>query len=129
MAKNNWTPDTDEKPADAPKNRDQLVEEHRMREVREPASAPRETDAEAGGNSDLTEEGPIPRKDPAKTYTVNTQSKASDVKAGPGDAGGARSPRTTPEPVRQPRASGTRMLVIGGAVLIVVLLLALLIRP
>jgi hypothetical protein len=120
-----WKPDVDDRPADAPKNRDQLVEEHRQREIDEPAAAPRETDAEAGGNPDRTEEGPLPRKEPAKTYVVNTEESTREVRAGPGDAGAAESPRTTPRPARVPGASGSRTLMILGLVIAAVLLIVL----
>jgi hypothetical protein len=127
MARKNadWTPEVDEKPADAPKNRDQLVQEHRQRSVDEPAAAPRETDAEAAGESGETEDRPIPRKEPVKTYAVNTGEATREVKAGPGDAGSAESPRTTPEPARVPRNSGSRMLMIAGLVIVALLFIVL----
>jgi hypothetical protein len=127
MAKQNpeWKPEVDDRPADAPKNRDQLVQEHRQREVDEPAAAPRETDAEAGGNPDRTEKEPVPRKEPAKTHVVNTGETKREVRAGPGDAGAAESPRTTPRPARDPGSSGSRALIIVGLVLAVLLLIVL----
>jgi hypothetical protein len=119
-----------------PRNRDDPVQSHRQRRIDEPAAAAQVTDAESGDPAASAPEthgtDPVPRGEPAKTYGVTTGGTTRetagetprDVRAGPGDAGGAHAPGTTPDPVTPPRTrSGPAFMWVGFglAALIVVL--------
>ena len=96
MAKHDakWTPDTEHPPATYPKTREELVQRNRDRRKAEPAAAPQETDSESGSPAAV----PLTaRTEPARTHIVNVSGDASDVRAGPGDAGAADTPAETPE--------------------------------
>ncbi|OAN79435.1 hypothetical protein A8B78_11940 [Jannaschia sp. EhC01] len=89
MAKHNanWTPDVDETHPTAPRNRDELVQRNRAK------AAPSGV-------------GPAPRTEPADTYAVQGSTHPEDVRAGPGDAGSARSPNQPTTPIETPERRG-----------------------
>ncbi|MFW5642012.1 MAG: hypothetical protein ACOCY0_04515 [Roseicyclus sp.] len=125
-----WRPEIDEAPPSHPKTRDQLVQENRAKTAREPAADPRDAEGETGPGTDAA---PEPRTRPARTYMVHnaegdtyTEGGTHDVRAGPGDAGAADTPRHSTEPAPGRRDTWSRALGIIAVAAVIAILVALL---
>jgi len=122
-----WTPETDSKPASAPRTRDELVADARA--TKAPDAPDRRDSWEDEAASAPRTEAPLsPRTEPAKTYGVNATDNAPDtgrrdVRAGPGDAGATDTPKRSPVPVKNPNDTWARAFgIIAAAALIAVVL-------